>query len=261
MIRQPLAQRWTVLLGALSLGALLALYTVMAAWLDNPTVPNWPALWHGMTSLVTPDRNGDIRLAIDAAATARRFFAAMGISAIGGVVIGVFMGTNAYFEGLVLPVLTVFAKVVPTAAIAIFFVATDTDFQLYVGMVVFGVLPSLAVSIYLAAREVPDELIHKAYTLGASHLEVIWEVVFPFILPKIIDNIRLQIGPALVFLVAAEVALGSEGFGCHIRRVFKRTDMTVIYPYLAILALFGFAMDYGLRGLRSLVCPWYEEGR
>ena len=55
--------------------------------------------------------------------------------------------------------------------------------------------------------------------------------------------------------------MASEGFGYTIRVVMKRTDMTIIYPYLAILALFGFSMDYGLRGLRTLLCPWYEEGR
>jgi NitT/TauT family transport system permease protein len=261
VIRRPLAPRWRMLLGATSLGLILVGYTFLSWTNDNPTLPTWLELWAGVKRLATPNRRDEIALFIDAAATAKRFFLAMGISTVGGVLLGIFMGTYEAVEAAVLPVLTVFAKVVPTAAIAIFFVVFGVELEMFVGMVVFGVLPSMAISIYLAARDVPDELIHKAYTLGASHLEVIWEVVFPTILPKVIDAIRLQIGPALVFLVAAEVAVASEGFGYTIRVVMKRTDMTIIYPYLAILALFGFSMDYGLRGLRTLLCPWYEEGR
>jgi len=44
-----------------------------------------------------------------------------------------------------------------------------------------------------------------AYTLGASHMEVIWAVIFQYVLPKLIDAVRLVIGPAMVFLIAAEM--------------------------------------------------------
>jgi ABC-type nitrate/sulfonate/bicarbonate transport system permease component len=37
--------------------------------------------------------------------------------------------------------------------------------------------------------------------------------------------------------------------------------MAVIYPYLAILAGFGFGMDYLLRWLQRRLCPWFEKAR
>ena len=57
----------------------------------------------------------------------------------------------------------------------------------------------------ITVREVPQELIDKSYTLGASNLEVVWCVIVRFILPKLLDAIRLQIGPAMVYLIAAEM--------------------------------------------------------
>ena len=78
------------------------------------------------------------------------------------------------------------------------------------------------------------------------------EVVFKLVLPKFIDAVRLGIGPAIVFLIAAEMVVGDVGFGYRIRLQFKLTNMNVVYPYLAILAGFGFLLDYGLRALQAM---------
>ncbi|MBT3218152.1 MAG: ABC transporter permease subunit [Proteobacteria bacterium] len=261
MVRRPLQRRWMLLLGLLSFLVLILGYTYLAYREQNLTIPTWAKLWKGVQTMVSIDRAGDRWLVVDSVATAKRFFIAMGISVVGAILIGVHMGSVSVLEGAALPLLSLLAKVVPTAAIAVFFVLFGTELEMFVGMIVFGIMPSMAISIYLAVKDVPEELIHKSYTLGASHMEVIWFVVFPSILPKVFDAIRLQIGPALVFLVAAEVAVGDVGFGYRIRLLMRRLDMTVIYPYLAILAGFGFLMDYSLRGLRAWLCPWYKEGR
>ena len=58
----------------------------------------------------------------------------------------------------------------------------------------------------------------------------------------------------------AEMVVGDVGFGYRIRLQFKLTNMNVVYPYLVILAGFGFLLDYGLRALQAKVCPWYQNG-
>jgi NitT/TauT family transport system permease protein len=132
---------------------------------------------------------------------------------------------------------------------------------MYVAMIAFGILPTLAMTVYLAVKEFPEELQFKAYTLGASHTEVIWTIIFRYVFPKLIDALRLVIGPAMVFLIAAEMLVGDVGFGYRIRLQSKLLNMSVVYPYLAMLAAFGFAMDYLLRLLQRKWCPWYEGYR
>jgi NitT/TauT family transport system permease protein len=73
--------------------------------------------------------------------------------------------------------------------------------------------------------------------------------------------VRLVIGPAMVFLIAAEMLVGDVGFGYRIRLQSKLLNMGVVYPYLAVLAGFGFGMDSGLRWLQKKWCPWYESYR
>ena len=79
--------------------------------------------------------------------------------------------------------------------------------------------------------------------------------------PKLLDALRLVIGPALVYLIAAEMVVGDVGFGYRIRLQSKLLNMSVVYPYLALLAAFGFGMDYALKRLQRKLCPWYEGSR
>jgi ABC-type nitrate/sulfonate/bicarbonate transport system permease component len=144
--------------------------------------------------------------------------------------------------------------------VAVFFVLFGLEMKMYVAMIAFGILPPLAITIYLAIKhDVPEELIHKSYTLGASHMEVVLVVVFRQILPKIFEGVRLQTGPALVYLIAAEMVVSDVGFGYRIRLESRLLHMNVVYPYIMLLAMFGYGVDLGLRRLQGFFCPWYEH--
>ena len=167
------------------------------------------------------------------------------------------MGCFSSIEAFFFPPISLLAKIPPTAALAVFFVMVGTGTEMYVAMITFGILPTLAQAVYAAAKEVPEELLYKASTLGASWDELIWNVVWPHAFPKVLDAVRLQLGPAMVYLIAAEMVCSEVGFGFRIRLESRKLNMSLVYPYLGLLASFGFAMDYGLRRLQRATCPWY----
>jgi NitT/TauT family transport system permease protein len=267
MIRSPIQQSTRVLLGGLCLILLVLGYT----WLshrqharnpDDTTIPTWSQLQQGVAQITqVQKRSGERWLAVDARASATRFFEGLAIGAGAAVVLGLLMGCFSQVEAFVLPVLSLFAQIPATAALAVFFVVVGTGREMYVAMIAFGVLPVLAQTVYLAVKEFPDELQYKAYTLGASHAEVIFSIIVPHVLPKLLDALRLVIGPALVYLIAAEMVVGDVGFGYRIRLQSKLTNMAVVYPYLALLAGFGFSMNYLVKWAQRRLCPWYEGSR
>ena len=266
MLRQPIRTRWTVSLGVISVLVLLAGYTGISRLQHrkNPndtTIPTWRQLGEGVEKFLEVNpRSGERWLAVDARATARRLFLGLFFGILGAVILGLLMGCFATVEALLVPPLSLLAKVPPTAALAVFFVLVGTDTEMYVAMIAFGILPVLAQSIYLAVRDMPAELLYKAYTVGASNTELIWNIIVRAILPRLIDSVRLQIGPAMVYLIAAEMVCGDVGFGYRIRLQSRLLNMNVVYPYIAMLAVFGFAMDYGLRLLQRAGCPWHVSG-
>lgn len=278
MIRQSIDPKTRIGLGAFSILVVLAGYS----WLSyrqhevNPndtTIPNLGQFvegWHQVTKpkgiLYQEDAAGGFagfrtsHLWSDAKATFGRLLAGV-LWGVGlSILFGLAMGCLAPVEAFCIPPLSFFAKIPPTAMLAVYFVVFGMGFKMYVAMVALGIFPTLAQSIYQAVKkDVTDHAINKAYTLGASHVEVVWNVILRQILPRIIENVRLQIGPAMVFLIAAEFAIGSEGFGYKLRLESRKTNMSVVYIYLVILGAIGFMIDLTLSALRRKLSPWFGE--
>ena len=114
-------------------------------------------------------------------------------------------------------------------------------------------------AIYQSVRDnVTDEAINKAYTLGASESEVIYEVIWKQILPNVIDCIRAQIGPAMIFLIAAEMVVSDAGLGYQIRMQSRVLNMNIVFVYLFVLGMIGVVAEYSLLWLRHRMCPWFK---
>ncbi len=172
------------------------------------------------------------------------------------------MGCCAPIESFLVPPLNFLAKIPPTAMLAVFFVLVGIDMEMFIAMIGFGIMPILTQSIYLSAKhDIHDEHIHKAYTLGASNFAVIWNIVLRQTLPKIIESVRLQVGPAMVYLIAAELMMSQEGFGYRIRMQSRLLHMNVVYDYLLVLGVFGYLIDVAMVRLRKWTCPWYSRGK
>jgi len=281
-IKQPIKKPLRVALGVIGVVALAIFYSYLShqQHIKNPddtTLPNLKQLVEGLRLVVTPRENslaaafgleekettflGSIKntwLFQDAVATYGRLFKGLLWGCGLAVILGTLMGCYEKLAAILAPPLSYLAKVPGTAMLAVFFVIVGTGEPMFVAMIGFGVLPTLTHAIYLSARDdIHEEEIDKAYTLGASSLEVIWNVVFRQILPKILDAVRLQIGPAMVFLIAAEMLVGQVGMGYQIRMQQRLLHMNIVYNYLLILGLTGLFMDRGMIVLREWSCPWY----
>ncbi len=199
-------------------------------------------------------------LVTDVKATYWRLLLGLTAGTLFSIVIGIAMGAYPAAEAFFSPVITFMAKIPPTAMLAVYMVLFSLKLELYVALVAFGVFFTMVQAIYQAVKkDVALDLINKAYTLGASEAEVLFEVIWKQTLPRIIENIRLHIGPAMVFLIAAEMLFASEGFGYTIRQQSRLVNMNVVYIYLAMLGLSGLLFDWLLMRLRRWLCPWFGE--
>ncbi|HBP22847.1 MAG TPA: hypothetical protein DEA08_34340 [Planctomycetes bacterium] len=266
MINTPIKPFTRLALGLLSVVLMLGFYgwEVHQQKLKNPrdtSMPNLTQLREGVHDIVKlNERTGERWLVEDAKASLTRLSLGFLVGLAGAIVIGFAMGVWAPAEAFLLPPITLTNKLNPIAMLAVFFVLFGIETKMFVAIIAFVVMPSLAITIHLAAKsDVPEELIHKAYTLGASHAEVIWDVVFKQVQPKLIEGIRLQLGPALVILVAAELWVADVGFGYRIRLQSKLAHMNVVFVYVTLLAVMGYLADLGLRKLLEWRYPYYTR--
>ena len=226
---------------------------------NNRTIPNFSQFMEGFKWIAEGEQ--DIDFWADIRSSATRLTVGVCSGVLLAFVTGLAMGCFPVVEAALMPPISFFAKIPPTAMMAVYLVLFGVrGIEIFVALIAFGIFPTLAQAITQAAqKDVDEHTLFKSYTLGASNFEVVWEVVVRQILPRIIEASRLQIGPAMVFLVAAEYALADQGVGYVLKMQARKVNMNVIYIYLALLAFTGLAIDWALIKLRQKLCPWFGE--
>jgi NitT/TauT family transport system permease protein len=106
-------------------------------------------------------------------------------------------------------------------------------------------------------KAVPREQIVKAFTLGANNIDVAYRVVLKQILPQVINSLRLNLKPLMLFLFAGEMIASTDGLAYRIAIMRRHMGMDIIIPYLLWVALLLYTLDLGLRFLNKRLHPWY----
>jgi NitT/TauT family transport system permease protein len=101
----------------------------------------------------------------------------------------------------------------------------------------------------------------KAQTLGATSWTLILRLVLPQLLPRLLVAMRLSLGAAWLFLIAAEAIAATDGLGYRIFLVRRYLAMDVILPYVAWITLLAWLIDELLRRLTQWSFPWYGGPR
>lgn len=226
----------------------------------DTTLPSFTQILSGFKTITQVNSAGKMWLWEDAKATLKRHFCGLALGVGISVVLGIAMGCFEIIEAFFGPILSLFSKIPPTAMMVVYFVLFGTDFTMFIAMVALGTIPILSLTIcQFVQKDVNINLIDKAYTQGASKAEVIYDVVFKYILPRIIEAVRLQAGPALVLLIAAEMLAADVGFGYRLKIQGRLLQMNVVFIYLAILAVSYHLIDLSLKFLRRRLCEWFGD--
>jgi NitT/TauT family transport system permease protein len=175
------------------------------------------------------------------------------------LVLGLSIGVIPYLRATVAPFVAAVSLIPPLAVLPILFIVAGLGERAKIILIIIGVAPVIVRDLALRAGELPTEQIIKAQTLGASTWQLAVRVVLPQLWPRLIDALRLTLGSAWLFLIAAEAIASTEGLGYRIFLVRRYLAMDVILPYVAWITLLAFTMDWMLRLLRAKAFGWAEN--
>ena len=209
----------------------------------------------------TPDkRSGAYLFWDDTWASLVRLGLGMSVATLGGITIGIAAGLIPYARAALSPFIAVLSMIPPLAVLPILFIVFGLGESAKVVLIVFGVMPFFMRDIQLWVQSLPYEQLIKAQTLGASSWQVALRVVLPQTMPRLIDSVRLSLGPAWLFLIAAEAIASTEGLGYRIFLVRRYMSMDVILPYVVWITLLAFVMDFVLSWISRKAFPWAKLG-
>lgn len=210
-------------------------------------------------AFVKDKRSGDYLLWKDTTASLRRIAIGVSVSALIGLILGM---NSALFRGmgaLTVPFFTFASIVPPLSLLPMLFITFGVDELSKVMLIIIGGSLAITRSVYLEVLKIPREQIIKSITLGATQLDIVYRIVLPQVVPRLIDTIRIVLGAAWLYLIAAEGLASTEGLGYRIYLMQRYLAMDVIIPYVLWITLIGFALDWVFKWTLTTFFRWYCE--
>jgi NitT/TauT family transport system permease protein len=253
----------SILLGAIPI-VLLALVYLAAAASRHAANPNdkilpLPAgMAEAMSALLfQPDQlSGHLIFWADTLASLERLGMGLGLSTLSALLVGLVLGVLPPVRATFGPLVTGIAVIPPIALLPILFIAFGLGETSKVMLIFIGIAPFMIRDVAAHIAALPREQIVKAQTLGASSWQVMLRVALPQAMPRLIQAVRLSLGPAWVFLISAEAIASDIGLGYRIFLVRRYLSMDIILPYVAWIALLAIAMDMILTWSSRRLFPW-----
>lgn len=253
-------RRGSLLLGAAPLLVLALGYVIASAarHAENPAdkiLPLPGAMATAMAGLLfqADPLSGQYLFWADTLASLTRLGMGLGIATLSALLVGLVLGALPPVRATLGPLVTAIAVIPPVALLPILFIVFGLGETAKVALIVIGIAPFMIRDIAGHITALPREQVVKALTLGANSWGVVLRVALPQALPRLVEALRLSLGPAWVFLISAEAIAADVGLGYRIFLVRRYLAMDVILPYVAWIALLAVAMDFILtRGSRRL---------
>lgn len=238
------------LLGLLPILALVLVYLAVASarHAENPRdkitpIPSAMAEAVQTMAFQADPRTGEIPLVADTKASLRRLGIAMGLAAVTTLVLGLVIGLFPYVNASLGPVTATISVIPPIAVLPILFIVFGLGEVSKIVLIFVGVTPVMVRDLAGHVRALPEEQIVKAQTLGAGAWLTLIRVALPQALPRLIENLRLSLCPAWVYLISAEAIAADVGLGYRIFLVRRYLSMDIILPYVVWITLLAVIMD------------------
>lgn len=268
LINQRPGRAERLALGLVPFIALVVVYVIasqlrLAENPDDKLLPSFASMAQSVHeyAFTEDERTGRYLWWADTWASLKRIGSALAISAVAGLLLALAIGVVPRVRALLSPLLSTVAMIPPLAVLPILFIVLGLEEAAKIALIVIGVLPTVARDLALRVGELPQEQLVKAQTLGASTWQLMLRVVLPQTLPRLIDALRLSMGAAWLFLIAAEAIASTEGLGYRIFLVRRYLAMDVILPYVAWITVLAVLTDWLLRRLRARAFGWAEPAR
>jgi len=257
-----------LLLGAapLILVALVYLVASSAQHAANPSEKILPTVGAmidqiRIMALQVDPQTGAVPLWADTLASLRRLGAGLSIATATALILGLTLGLLPLARAGLGPLIAAVAVVPPIAILPILFITFGLGETAKIVLIVIGVTPFMVRDLAGHIAAIPEEQIVKGQTLGASTWQLALRVALPQAMPRLLESLRLSLGPAWVFLISAEAIASDVGLGYRVFLVRRYLAMDIILPYVAWIAMLAVIFDVVLLTISRRAYAWAHPAR
>jgi NitT/TauT family transport system permease protein len=235
-----------------------ALLSFLVAWeagfllagLDPRLFPPPSRILQTIVRLLAPAEGRTIPVLVyHLAVSVGRLLAAMALALVGGVTLGLWIGTSRLAYRAVYPLANALIPIPAYAYIPILLLWAGRGSGSIVIVTALSASLPLVYSTVAGVRVVEQGQVRVLQTFGASALDVRRRVLLPAALASIVAGLRLAFGQAWRTLVGAEfIAAPNAGLGYLIFNARNLLQVDIMFAGLFALGVLGFVFIYVLVG-------------
>ena len=250
--------RPSVVVGALSLAAVVGLYWIVALQPGtNPgLVPPPPTI---VETFFAEWRSGD--LLANTAASLQRVLIGYVIGAGLALVLGALAGWFRWWGYILNPIIDALRPIPALAYIPLVIVWVGIGEPSRIIIIALAVFKPIVVNARAGMQEVASIYVDAARTLGASKWRVFTTVAVPSAVPYFIAGMRTGVSTGFLALVAAELIAAPSGLGFMIQNAgqYFRTDVTIVG--IIVIGLLGAFLDQIASRAGRALTAWSDTRR
>ena len=181
-----------------------------------------------------------------------RVFGAFALATVTAVPIGIAMGMNRHARGVFDPPIEFYRPIPPLAYLPLTIIWFGIGESGKLFLIFLACFAPIAINARAGVRSVSIEQIHAAYSMGASHRQVLRQVVLKGALPEILTGMRVAIAFGWTTLVAAAKA----GIGVMVLNAARFLATDIVFLGIIVIGAVAFVFDLAMRRVERSLVPW-----
>ncbi|MFD1199923.1 taurine ABC transporter permease TauC [Brucella gallinifaecis] len=211
-----------------------------------------------LAKFFTVAQNGfvDATLAQHLGASLARVFAALVVSIVIAVPVGLAIGLSRIGRGILDPILEFLRPIPPLAYLPLIVIWFGIGELSKVLVIFLAMLAPITLSTASGVRSVSQDRLNAARAFDASRWQLARYVVIPHTLPSMFTGVRIALGAGWTTLVAAELVAATKGLGFMIQSAAQFLVTDVVIMGIIVIAVIAFALELVLRKAEAILIPW-----
>lgn len=252
---------YTLVVGAIGLAIGLALWQVLSAnkvnfFINFANVPQpgavFAAFWRHAFS-----KTFYVHIEVSVLRIAAGFL----IAAVLGILMGTLMGRSKFGAALITPYIEIMRPIPAVAWIPLAILMWPTNEASIVFITFLGALFPIVLNTMQGVEQAPEVLIRAAKSLGASPMQIFWNVILPAALPSIITGLAVGMGVSWFSLLAGEIISGQYGIGYFTWNAYSLIDYPDIIVGMLVTGALGTISTYLVRVAAYPFLKWQRKAR
>ncbi len=175
------------------------------------------------------------------------------LAVVTAIPLGLAVGWYRRAEMALNPILQILRPISPLAWIPIAILWFGVGDLAAISLIFVGCFFPLMLTAIDAVQSIPAVYVNAGRNFGLSSAALVYRVLYPAVVPKLIVGLRITLGIAWLVVVAAEMIAVSSGLGFLIvdaRNAGNRYDLVV--AGMLIIGIIGLLLDWGMRSLERV---------